>query len=232
MDELNNSKADNEIDLLHYVKLIFKNKRVVFLFFLIGLIFGLVSIFLSDQAYRGEIIIKGATIDGKPLETSSETSEKIKAGSFGKFSNLSASLLPGTNMVVLSFVSEDKEEISKVLEDVASKIISEQNDIVNNIIQTQDDIRKEKVRKLKNIISYFIGINQQVSGLQLELISLDLENNTSGLKTAEKVGQINISSIKNTNPLLVIIISCFLGILVALILISIKEWWSKNKKLL
>lgn len=215
-----NLKYSDEIDLMENIRTLQKSRYVLLGFVVVGIVLA-IGVNYLPQKYKGEVIIEVGSINGGMIEPAVQTAEKINAGFYGNDPSLFAENIQATNLVRISTISSDKEEIRKMLELAVKNVLSEQN----KAIEIKKALAQEKVDKIKKLMSYWLSAGQQIMPLQVEILSI--ENTTSAFIPSMLIGQVEIVS-KRIGLKMSLIFGFLLGLILGSFLILIRKWWRAN----
>ena len=219
---MNQTEYNEEIDLMKYCKVIYKNKHIVTWFLVLGIIFGYIINVLPIYNYRAKALIKVAIVDGVLVELASQTTEKIKNGFYKGYPSLSSEYI-SQDLIHIWSDDKDKERAKKITNEVAEIIVKEQNDLIAKAKKAKED----NIEKTRNTMNYFISRGQEAALFQVKIISIEEEINK--LKQAELLGDISVSY-KRLSLQLGLILGAFLGLIAGIFYIFFKDWWVRNKK--
>jgi hypothetical protein len=204
-----------KVDLVDFIKIIFKNKIVILFFIIFGVLFSCFYVFLST-INTAETIIQIGSIGKDPLENQTQLINKINIGFYGEFSGLKASSYPETNLIKLDISSRDKNEAIKNLKSIVGFILAEHNNAVDNKIKTAED----KNDQLMNSVKYSSG---QIILLQDNQGYSDSFEKTKVIKDAEILPETGI-----LNKLVKIMLGGLLGFFLGMMWVFSKIWYKKN----
>lgn len=225
-----------EIDLMDYVKVIVKRKKLFFGLFLVGLIIGGVLTFLLPSKYKIETIIEignlgitsgetFAPVSPTLLETPTQLIEKIKSGVYGQYSGIGVSNPSNTNLIKIEFTLKNQKDIGitkQKLEDLNKAILIDHNDKINSYKNNLEKI----IEKLKKDIGFLILKNQQIAEIQLKIYNI--QNQIETFQSTQIISKPTVLE-KKPNLILNLISGSVVGLFLGLIFVFGKEWWDKNK---
>src|SRR3989339_493302 len=174
-----------EIDFVEYYRVIYKNRRLVALFLVLGIIFGYVINILPIYNYRASALVKSAMVNGGSVEPASQTIEKMTNGFYGKYSSVSGSYI-SQNFIQIWSDNRNAEQAKKTASEVSDKIIKEQNELVAK----EKTYKLDKIESLKSIMNNYLSRGQEVALFHMEIIRI--EDQVSGAKQAELLGDIKV----------------------------------------
>ena len=216
----------DEVNLIRYLRVLIKNKFIILAFFLIGIIFALCVIFFMPKTYQTNAIIEIGKMENTLgemtfLRNANEVTNEINYSFTQKYPSLRATpVSDGSDGLIRIYnYSNKKEEAEESVSGVASIILSEDNSNKDRI-QTQ-------INKLKIDMNGLKLEGQQTADIDLKL--LDLQNKLDSL-VPTKIIQQSTAYKGIFNPFLDLLLGGILGLFVGLVVVSIKDWWEKNKK--
>lgn len=234
----------NTIDIIDYIKIILKEKRLILVFFLIGLTVSIGIIFLIPSTYKGTTLIEVGTYFELTstgtirvmLESPLQVAEKIKNGFYGRYSQIKTLNLKSTDLVRVEIIVENLDDARKNLEELNAKVLSDHESKLNlqkNALEEKQNILSKMIEGLEKDISLLISRGQQISSLRLKIYDIqlevkDLQNQVANFKPTKVIVEPNVSKEKPSTLLSLIAGGC-LGLLFGVFLAFSKTWWKKNK---
>jgi len=231
MNEESPENQLKEIDLLDFIRVVKKRKKMVFGLFLLGLVSGIIWFFLSPSSYRGIIIFKIGE-----LENIKEIAEGLKRGIYSNYPKLEVAYSSGTNLIEIDIATKDRAKTNAFLEKIKTDILSIHNKKGDDKIKTinqEISFLGNKIDEFKKDISYFSARGDQTAILKLEIYKIekqihDLEAEKLNIPMTDVVKG---PEIEEKRPgYLSIFFATILGLFVGLISASFLEWIGKNKK--
>ena len=224
-----------EIDLMDYIKLILKRKKLILVLFLVGLAVGGILTFLLPAQYKIESIIEignlgistGTTFVPQPptlIETPAQLIEEIKNDVYGNYPGMKVSNPLNTNLIKIELTFKNPKDLEitrKNFEDLTQAILIDHNDKINSYKNNLEKI----IGKLKNDIGSLILKNQQIVEIQLRVYSL--QNQIDTFQPTKIITNPTVSE-KKPNLALNLISGGILGLFLGLIFVFGKEWWEKR----
>lgn len=219
--------SDDEIDLMDYIKVLLKRKRLILAVLLVAVVaVGVLSI-LMPKVYKIDTILEIGWMRGYQVEPPLQVVGKIKDGIYGGYPGMKVDNPPYTSLVNIETTSKDPQKSKKILEDINETILVEHNSRIN----FQKKILERKIERLREKIDFLIQIptEQEIAVLQLEINNL--QEQIEGFWPTRVIKEPTISEKPvRPNPLLNIVIAAILGIFIGVFLAFFKEWWEKNRK--
>lgn len=212
----------DEINLIDYLKIILKGKKLILALFLVGLIGALALTFFLPSRYIGTTTLEVGELEGKPLEKLNQLVEKINSDVYGRYPGIAVERPENTNLVKIKISSEDSKEIQESLEKLNKTILADHTDKIN----LKKSNLEKRIKDLEEDIEFLIPWGQQIADLKLEIYQLQQQLETF---QPTEIIQEPIVSEKKPNLILNLILGGVLGIFIGIILASGKEWWEKNK---
>lgn len=204
-----------EFDLVRYLRLLVKNKFIILIFLVAGVLFASVVIYFTPKIYQAKTIIELGNIgqDGNRLIN------EIKYSNLSQqYPSLKAIILADKIIEVENY-SVKKDEAEKGIADVL-KVTLPDNDIIKNNFQSRINSLTTKIDKL-------IGAGQQIAVIYLK--PFDLQEQLDNF-VPTKIIQQPTTLKKTLNPFIILLMGSILGLFIGMVYISIKEWWQKNKE--
>lgn len=244
---------EKEIDLRDYIKLIFRNKWLIFGVFLLGIIIAgtLTFYFTSSKVknYEGKIWLEiGAAEKNILIESPEQLIEKIQEGIYGEYSYKMTILNPiKTNLVQIKIEATEPEKIQNALEKISALILINHHEKIQvdkerleneiNRLRTEIDLLKQEKENLEikmgksvsQLDLFFLkdilmAKERQIESLYSNIVSL---NNSLGyIQPTQIISSPSISEKPITQkPLLNIIIGGLSGLFLGIFFAFLKEWW-------
>jgi len=234
----------NTINATDYIKVILKEKRLIFSFFLMGLIISTGLFFLIPNTYNGVTLIEvGTYLEPTStrtiqmmLESPLQITEKIENGFYGRYSQIKTFNLKNTNLVRIEIIAKNPNDAKKDLAELNAKILSDHENKLNlqkSRLEEKQNILNKTIASLEENISLLILKNQQISSLRLKIYDIQLEienlrNQITDFKSSRVIVEPSASQEKS-NTILILITGGCLGLLLGIFLAFSKTWWRKNK---
>jgi len=231
----------DEIDLMDYIKVILKRKKIIFGITILAVIAAAGFSFSMAKVYKIDSSLEIGKIAGEVIEGPLQVVEKIKADSYGvlireklnlseeEYPKIKAENPKDTNLVRIE-IESNKPKMAKT-------ILEELNDLILKEHQERLDNRKSKIEENINEIQAELNLletkkqySEGIAELQIELVGLKNQMNTAQLTKIVKKPTISEEPIK-PRPLLNIVIAGVLGLFIGTFLAFFKEWWEKSKNL-
>ena len=245
---------EQEVDLRDYIKLIFRNKWLIFGVFLLGIIMAgsLTFYFISNEVktYEGKIWMEIGTIRRNTLiESPEQLMKKIQEGIYGGYLYGAVVSNPkNTNLIQVKIKAIKRGEIQAELKNVGASILAGHNERINikkeNIeneigrLQTEIDLLKQEKEnletKMKNFVSQFDLFFFKDKLIEIEDLRLNIASLNSSLDDIQPTKILYISAISEKpitqNVLLNIIIGGLSGLFLGIFLAFLKEWWQAPRQ--
>jgi len=223
--EKNSQFYEEEIDLMDYMKVLLKRKRLVLGVFLIAVVIAGIYSWLAPKVYKIEASFEVGWI-GWLIEAPVQVVEKIKNGVYGGFPKVKAENPVDTNLIEIEIDSKDPQKGKEILENIIESIQAEHNDYRLNI---RKESLERKITRLQEKIDFLLKTSkeQEVAPLLLEKNNLQ-EELAGGLFPTKVIKEPTISEKPiRPKPLLNIVIAVILGLFIGVFLAFGKEWWEK-----
>ena len=230
MDHLEESSENQfrEIDLLDFVRVVKKRKKLIFSLFFIGLALGIIWYFWAPSSYQGTIIFKVGE-----LENAKEITEGFKKGVYGNYPKLEVINPSGTGFIEVNIATGERGRTNRFLEEIKTNILLIHNQKAKEKIEvTNKEISffKDKIDEFEKNISYFSAREEQAVTLKLEIYRMerlvnDLEKEKNNISMTEAIKGPEI--IEKRPGYLSVFFAAVLGFLIGLILASFTEWLGK-----
>jgi len=235
-----------EIDLLDFIRIIKKRKKIILGLFLIGLITGILWYFLTPSSYQGTIILKIGGIDriaeatGKKsieyFENINEIAERLRKGAYGDYPKVEVINPSSTNFIEISIVTEGRDKTITVLEKIKTDILSIHNQKANEkkeAIDQEISSLKNTIESFQRDISYALSQKEQITPLKLEIYKTeklinDLEKEKTNISMTETIKGPDVTE-KRPNYL-TIFFAATLGLYIGLTLAFFIDWLGKMEK--
>jgi len=214
---------EDEIDLMDYVKVIFKRKWLILVIFLVAVIAAGVFSYFVPKIYKIDSSLEIGQIGGQVVEAPEQVVEKINNGIYGWFPGIKVSNPVNTNLIKIEAISKESQKTKKILEEINELILAEHN----NKINSQKNLLEKEIERLQEKIDFLILKGQETAILQLEINNLQRQK--EALQPTQVIREPTISEKPvRPKPVLNIIIAGVLGIFIGVFLAFGKEWWEKN----
>jgi LPS O-antigen subunit length determinant protein (WzzB/FepE family) len=220
-----------EIDLLDFMRIIKKRKKIILGLFLIGLASGIIWYFLASSSYEGTMILKIGE-----FENINEIVEKLRKGVYGDYPELEVINPPTTDIIEINLATKSRDKTKEFLEKIKTDILSVHNQKADDRKQAIDQeisFLENKIEDLKKDISYFMAKGEQVALFKLEIYNTeklvnDLEKEKTNISISETIKG---SEITGKRPgYLTVFFAAMLGLFIGLILAFFTDWLERNKK--
>jgi len=222
----------DEINLIDYLKIIIKNKRIILIFILIGIILACgITLFLSKTC-KAETILEigkyGQRLDSlfDPLEiiSAAKFTEKINSGLYGNYPDLKAAALKNTNLIIITVSSNNTKKAEDSLKSI-NRLILEEHD--KKLEKRKENLEKA-IEELENKIKSLTWKNQETEIFELEIYHL--RNQIEDAQPTLAIRKPTIVFGRESNLALNLIFGAVLGAFVGIFFILFREWWGKNKE--
>lgn len=216
---------EDEIDLMDYMKVIIKRKRLIFGVFLAMVIIAAIFSFTSPKVYKIDTTLEIGKIGGQIVEEPSQVMEKIDDGIYGWFPGMKVSNPANTNLIKIEAISKDPQETKEILANINESILADHNAKINS----QKNLLEKEIETLQEKIDFLISKDQETAILQLEINNLQRQK--EALQSTKVIREPTISE-KPIRPklLLNVVVAAILGIFIGIFWAFFKEWWEKNKE--
>lgn len=239
---------EEEINLIDYIKVLFKRKKVILITFLIALLIGIIfGVFGSVKRNYNEffVLIKIGKIGDFIPETPIELQRKIEQHSYNKLlkeklklsddPSIEAQIFPETSLVLIKTKTKNSEgkKILKELVDIILIKHKEKTDKMKNFLKKRIEYEEQKIATIlkniaeeRDIFPYQYLYTDYLSKIDQMKYDLDIAEDTEVITSYSE--QINIISKSAINVIVAGILGIFLGVFLAFL----QEFWEKNKKIL
>ncbi len=247
---------EEEIDLIDYIKVIIKRWKLILAIFLIAVFVGAGVSFTMPKTFQAQAVIKIGQVQGKILETISETIEILKSKSGG---NITFSNPAGTSLINIKALGKTPQGALDGINNTVDFLLSRHQEVYNeaklSLEEGITDLQKqlepmqleiedlEKKIKLEEktysearariLQSYMLNLEQAKSRkrlLEKEIIvkkrSVDTNFESTQLEVSPTLSQNPIKPNIKLNLLVAAVLGIFIGVLVAFA----REWWEKENK--
>lgn len=184
---------EDEIDLMDYVKVIFKRKWLILVIFLVAVIAAGIFSYFAPKIYKIDSSLEMGIIGDKVIEEPSQVIGKINGDAYGilvrEKLNISEENYPkiktenpkDTNLVKMEIESPDPQRAKKVLEEVNDTILKEHQKELESekkpleseeeieTLEANIDIIKGDIERIKTKIR---SLREEKENLQAEVIAL------------------------------------------------------------
>lgn len=226
------SEYEEEINLMDYVKVILKRKRLILAIFLIIVIVVGIFSWVSPKFYKIDTTLEIGKIkerEGREepfqvIEAPDQVVEKINDGVYGWIQGMKVSNPDDTNLIKIEATSKDPKETKEILAKINESILAHHNAKINS----QKNLLEKEIERLQEKIDFLISKGQETAILQLEINNLQREK--EALQPTKIIREPTISE-KPVKPRLLLntVIASVLGILIGVFWAFFKEWWEENK---
>lgn len=149
MDQQEKQFKYDEIDLMDYVKVILKRKRMILIVSLIAIIVAGVFSWSSPKVYKIDTTLEIGRIGIRAIEAPKQVAEKINDRVYGWISGIKINNPANTNLIKIEAISREPQETKKILEDINELILADHN---NNKINAQKNLLENDIERLKTTI--------------------------------------------------------------------------------
>ena len=232
---------EEEINLMDYIKIIIKRKKLILGISLIAILLASLFSFLSAKTYKIDTVIEIGQVAGKQIEVADLIIGKIESDVYGvvarerlslsekDYLEIRAERLKETRLIRVSIESANTQEASDILNEINNLILEkhqmkydERFSLAKKYITGIED----ELKYLKNYKAYAdLGIAQ----LNEQLFDKRERLDNSRMTAVVKKPTVADEPIK-PKPLINIALAGFLGFFLSLFIIFFKEWWENNKK--
>ena len=146
-----------EIDLMDYVKVLLKRKRLIFVLFFLAVILAGVFSFLMPKVYKIDTSLEIGSIGGQVVEAPGQVVEKIKGDVYGilvreklgisekEYPKMKAENPKDTNLVKIEVESDKPELVKTILEETNNLILKEHQEK----IEVKKGLLENDIERLK-----------------------------------------------------------------------------------
>jgi len=215
---------EEEIDLMDYLKVIIKRKRLILTVFLVVIIVAGIFSFLSPKVYEVGTTLEIGRIRGQIIEPIPQIIEKIESGIYGRIPEMKVSSPKDTNFIKIELTSSEPQRTKKELANLTELILNEHNEKID----FQKDLLEKEIKRLEGNINFLLLRGQETAILQLEINNLERQREL--FQPTKLVIEPTISE-KTVSPNLVLnmVVAVILGLFIGIFLVFFQEWWEKNK---
>ena len=235
-----------EIDLLAFIRVIKKRKKIILGLFLLGLASGIIWYFLAPASYEGTIILKIGGFDGAVeatdkkskyyFENINEIVERLRKGVYGHYPKLEVINPSATDLIEINLAAKNRNETKEFLEKIKTDILSvhkQKADSKKEAIDQEINFLENKIEDFKKDISYFMVRGEQVALFKLEIYNIEklingLEREKTNISMTEEIKGPDIT--EKRPGYLTVFFAAILGLFIGLILAFFTDWLEKNKK--
>ena len=185
---------EDEIDLMDYVKVIFKRKRtILFWFFGLIIIAGVLSFFVLPKVYKIDTALEIGALQGRLIESPIQLVGKIDGDVYGIKVREDLNILEAewpkrktenpkeTNLIRIAIESKETEKSENILKEVNNLILKEHQDIIN----IEKDLIEKKIitaeNKIESTEEDILIVNKKIEPLEN-----DIERINNKIESAEK----------------------------------------------
>ncbi len=240
------NQSDEDINLVDYINIIIKRKKLIFWCLIIGSLFALgiylvktkleIDVVLPSTIYESNALIEIGMVKEQPIEKMDNLVAKMNNGFCAKLSKVKA-INAGT-ILYIKANSTNPEELKIAFSDCINSILSEHE----NMIKSYKERNSKRVADLEYLINKFISIGQQAAALEIMVINLNDELANFSSSKIIKTPTIPIEDEEANldfaptplakqvvKAIFMIIIGALAGLFAGTMIIFAKEWWDKNK---
>lgn len=227
-----------EINLMDYVKVLFKRKRGLISFLFLGILVGAGLTFLAPRRYIAITSLEIGTASGGLFEGPEEIITKIDIGYYSPNSLLEdyegylkvdAWNPAKTSLLQMRAVGDDLQIAKKALTGINETIIAKHNQELNE----RKTLLEENLKQLEEDTPSLIFRGQQTASLHLEKYRLKRQlQELIPTKIIQKPSQVIIESSLLLSLASNAIFGGIAGAALGIFWVYLKEWWDKNKYLL
>jgi len=222
-----------EIDLLDFIKVVKKRKKIILGLFLLGLVSGFSWYLLAPSSYQGTIIFKIGE-----SENVREITEGLKKSIYNNYPKLEVVNPSDTNFIEINIATKEYIQTTAFLEKIKTDILSIHNQRAE---RKKEEITQEisfletTIENFKKDIFNAISRGEQTVPLKLEIYRIeklirDLEKEKNDISMTQVFKG---PEVKEKRPgYLSVFFAAVLGFFVGLIVASFTEWLEKNKQFL
>jgi len=219
-----------EIDLLDFIRVVKKRKKIILGLFLLGLVSGFSWYLLAPSSYQGTIIFKIGN-----SENIGEIVEGFKKGIYNNYPKLEVVNPSGTNLIEINIATKEYIQTTAFLEKIKTDILSIHNQKAE---RKKEEITQEisfletTIENFKKDIFNAISRGEQTASLKLEIYRIeklirDLEKEKNDISITQVLKG---PEVKEKRPgYLSVFFAAVLGFFVGLIVASFTEWLERIK---
>ena len=173
-------QTDDEIDLMDYVKVVLKNKFLIFAVFLLAVAAAAAFSFLSPKVYKIDTVLEIGSVGEKIIEEPTQLVGKIEGDVYRALIRAKLNIAEKDYPELKSENPKDTSLIKKTIEssktEQAKLILEEGNDLV--IADHQEKLELEKdllVKKLETVRGDIEVLEKDIERVQIKILSLERE---------------------------------------------------------
>jgi len=187
--EENKQMEYGEIDLVDYVKVIIRRKKLITAIFLVAIVAAGVISLILPKIYETNslILVGGIESDGRPIEDMSQIRAKVDNDIYGvdvrKKLGISENMYPqvmagnpkDTNLLDITIRSSDREQAKNIIEEINIMIVNEHREKINVGKELIENKIIADENKIKSTDSDIERINNKIKFIEEEKDNLELK---------------------------------------------------------
>lgn len=220
---------EQEIEIMDYINILFKNKTLILGFALIGLVVGAVAGYLAPDVYRTVTILEIGEIRKESIEFPVQIVERIRANVYedpdleeSYYEERRIENISKTTLIKIDLATLTPDQAEDNLNYINDLIINQHNETVNSWIA---EIRAS-ISKLENDIPFLISRGQQAASLTSE--KNGLEARLDDFKRTQVIQQ-PFSYPLESKIVRYLVFGFMAGTSLAIAFSFFQEWWWNNK---
>ena len=173
-------QTDDEIDLMDYVKVVLKNKLLIFAVFLLAVAAAAAFSFFSPKVYKIDTVLEIGSVGEKTIEEPAQLVGKIEGDVYKTLVQAKLNIAEKDYPELKAENPKDTSLIKKTIEssktEQAKLILKEGNDLI--IANHQEKIESEKallVKKIETVQGNIEVLEKDIERVQTKILSLERE---------------------------------------------------------
>jgi len=231
---------EEEIDLMDYLKVIIKRKKLILTVFSAAIIAAGVFSFLSPKVYKVDTVLEIGQVAGTEIEAPGQIVEKIGGDVYGilirekleltgeEYPKIKAENPKDTKLLIIMAESNNPQKAREILSETIDLILKEHGEkfIEKNSLLEEEIAKTEK--ELEFLKSYKAYADWGIAQLQTELSDKKRQLAYFEMTEIIKPPAVSEKPIK-PKPFLNMVIAVILGLFIGTFLAFFQEWWEKNQ---
>jgi len=155
---------EQEINLIDYIKVILKRKKLVFMVFLVVIVMVGAYSFLMPKVYRVDSVLEIGKLNGKErtLEDLNQLAQKIKL----EYPQVSVENPKETNLLVIEIHSSDPWQAKAILQEINNKVLQ----VHQKKFNAEKEIFEQEITRIENKVN---SLKQEEKNLQAKIDALE-----------------------------------------------------------
>jgi len=229
---------EDEIDLIDYVKVIWKRRILILAVFLLAVIISAIFSFVSPRVYEVEALLEIGGFAKEPIESPTALATGIEAGRYRfairealnidqrDYPEIKAENPKDTNLLIIKTEETDINLAKRILEKHIELILEEHEQKAEEEFLILEARIEENQSSLDLLKAHKVYADQGIASLQNTVSSL--KERLSLFKATEVIKQPLASDIPiSPRPLLNVAIAGILGLFAGVFLAFGREWWQR-----